>query len=36
MKFWYLIWMYGGSDIKDKNIEKQPSHKYLFFLKLLE
>ena len=36
MKFWYTIWVYGGSDIEINNIEKQPFHKYLLFLKLLE
>ena len=36
MKFWYIIWMYGSSDFQSNNIEKVPSHKYLFFLKLLE
>ena len=36
MKFWYLIWMYGGSNIHGNIIQKHPSHKYLFFLKLLE
>ena len=36
MKFWYTIWVYGGSDIQSNNIEKHLSNKYLFFLKLLE
>ena len=25
--------MYGGSNIESKNMEKHPSHKWLFFLK---
>ena len=36
MKFWYKIWMYGGTDFQSNNIEKHPSHKYLFFLKLFK
>ena len=36
MKFWYKIWIYGGTDFQSNNIEKHPSHKYLFFLKLFE
>ena len=36
IKFWYTIWMYGGSDFQSKNIQKRLFHKYLFFLKLLE
>ena len=36
MKFWYTIWMDGGSDFQMNNIEKHPSYKYLVFLKLLK
>ena len=36
MKFWYTIWMYGGTDFYSNNIEKPRSHKYLFFFKFLE
>ena len=36
MKFWYTIWMYAGPDFQINNIEKPPSYKYLFFLKLFE
>ena len=36
MKFRYTIWLYRGADFQSNNIEKHPSHKYLFFLTLLE
>ena len=36
MKFWYKTWMHGGTDFRRNNIEKHPSHKYLFFLKLFK
>ena len=36
IKFWCIIWMCGFSDFQSNNIEKPFSHKYLFFLKLLE
>ena len=36
VKFWYTILMYRGTDFRSNNIEKHPSHKYLFFLTLLE
>ena len=36
MKSWCAIYMYGGSHFQSNNIEKHPSYKYLFFLKLLE
>ena len=32
MKFRYTIWIYGVSDTKRNNIEKDPSRKYLLFL----
>ena len=31
IKFSYTIWMYWGSNFQSNNIEKHPSHKYLFF-----